>query len=59
MTVEQGKRGALDGVTPSRCATCKRFARLLPGEAECPSCAGVLALVFVTITVVRRGGHRA
>ncbi|GAB1512477.1 hypothetical protein JCM33774_45190 [Actinophytocola sp. KF-1] len=31
----------------ARCATCKRFARLWPGEADCDRCRGVLPLVFV------------
>lgn len=30
----------------ARCARCRRFARLLPGETRCASCAGVLALDF-------------
>jgi hypothetical protein len=32
------------GVTRMRCATCKKFARLLPGETKCAPCMGMLPL---------------
>lgn len=32
------------GVTRRRCAKCKKFARLLPGDIECAACAGRLDL---------------
>jgi hypothetical protein len=51
---------APEGVVQPRCATCQRFARLLPGETECARCSGVLALEFSEITTpadaVVRGG---
>ena len=37
---------ALGGVTRTRCAKCKRFARLLAGETLCGRCAGMLPLDF-------------
>jgi hypothetical protein len=51
---------APQGASQPRCVTCQRFARLLPGEAECASCSGVLALEFDAITTTSdatvRGG---
>ena len=46
------------GVTQTRCAKCKKFARLLPGDTECSTCLGALALTFGDITgsAVVRGG---
>jgi hypothetical protein len=46
------------GVTRTRCAKCKRFARLLPGETTCSACSGALALEFgdITSTTPLRGG---
>ncbi len=37
-----------------RCARCRRFARLLPGETRCARCAGMLALEFAP----KRGERR-
>jgi hypothetical protein len=48
---------ALEGVTQavprSRCARCRRFARLLPGETRCARCAGMLALDFAFSLALR------
>lgn len=47
------------GVTRTRCAKCKKFARLLPGDTECSVCSGALALEFGDITTAntaQRGG---
>jgi hypothetical protein len=46
------------GVTRTRCAKCKKFARLLPGDTQCSACTGVLALEFGDITgsTTLRGG---
>ena len=44
---------ARGGTTRARCATCRRFARLLPGETRCARCAGVLALDFGPVRGVR------
>lgn len=54
MSVKPRRIAAPEGVSRGRCATCKRFARLLPGQTECDSCAGVLGLDFGGS--VRRGG---
>jgi hypothetical protein len=55
-SLEGGGNGPLAGVrncpessrrrVQSRCVRCRRFARLLPGEARCARCSGVLALEF-------------
>jgi len=37
---------APEGVTRTRCAKCRRFARLLPQHTRCDRCLGVLPLVF-------------
>ncbi|SMC85396.1 hypothetical protein [Kibdelosporangium aridum] len=46
------------GVTRTRCEKCKKFARLLPGDTECSTCLGALALTFgdITTLVIERGG---
>lgn len=44
--LEPRRVSALGGVTQMRCAKCKRFARLAPGETLCGRCAGMLPLVF-------------
>lgn len=46
MTVGQRRERAPEGVTRTRCAACKRFARLLDGQTECDSCSGGLPLDF-------------
>jgi hypothetical protein len=46
MSVEGRRKPAPDGTTRKRCATCKRFARLLSNQTECDRCAGVLPLDF-------------
>lgn len=38
-------------VTRMRCAECKKFARLLPGETKCAPCLGMLPLAFRTADV--------
>jgi hypothetical protein len=43
-TITVKAQSSSTGVTRMRCATCKRFARLLPGETECSSCLGMLPL---------------
>lgn len=43
------------GVPRTRCAKCKKFARLAPGDTQCAACAGRLDL---TITATRNGGSR-
>lgn len=37
---------ALEGVTRTRCAKCRRFARLLPQQTRCDRCVGALPLDF-------------
>jgi hypothetical protein len=37
---------APEGVTRTRCAKCRRFARLLPQQTRCDRCLGVLPLDF-------------
>ena len=32
----------------TRCAKCRRFARLLPGETQCTRCTGALPLDFTS-----------
>ena len=54
-TLDDGNRRAPVGVTRSRCAECKRFARLLPGETKCARCLGVLPL---DLSAVLGGGRR-
>lgn len=48
-TLDPVARAALGGAghQQQRCAKCKRFARLWPGESECDRCNGALALVYV------------
>lgn len=36
------------GRTPQRCAACKKFTRLAPGDTECAACAGRLPLPIPT-----------
>ncbi len=38
-------------VRRTRCGQCGKYARLLPGDVECAACAGMLALIFDTISV--------
>ena len=56
--LEPCRMPAPEGVTPtvsrSRCARCRRFARLLPGETRCAPCAGMLALEFAPKAGERR-----
>src|SRR5919199_385169 len=42
-TINDDNRRQSTGVTRMRCAECKRFARLLPGETKCASCLRALA----------------
>lgn len=49
-SVGQNGDARASGVTRTRCKTCRRFARLLPGELECAKCSGALALEFDTIS---------
>jgi hypothetical protein len=46
MTVRHGRKHAPERGTRTRCATCHRFARLLPGQSECNRCLGALDLDF-------------
>ncbi len=46
MTVKHGRERAPEWVTRTRCAKCKRFARLLVGQMECDRCVGALELDF-------------
>jgi hypothetical protein len=55
-TLDDDNRPAPVGVTRTRCATCKRFARLLPGDTDCSTCLGVLPL-DLTVSPLR-GGRR-
>ena len=55
-TLDDGNNRAPVGVTRSRCAECKWFARLLlPGETKCAPCLGALPL---DLSAVLRGGRR-
>ena len=54
-TLDDGNRRAPVGVTRLRCAECKRFARLLPGETKCAPCLGALPL---DLPAVLGGGRR-
>jgi hypothetical protein len=56
-TINDGNRRASTGVTRMRCVECKRFARLLPGEAKCGPCMGMLPLLLVLPTAGVRGGR--
>lgn len=58
-SVEPASGTPARGITRTRCETCKRFARLLPGDTECSACSGTLGLEFGDITganTVLRGG---
>ena len=44
--LEPTRVSAPEGVTRTRCAKCRRFARLMPGETRCDRCSGVLPLDF-------------
>ncbi len=52
-TLNDDNRRASTGVTRTRCASCKRFAKLLPGETKCAPCLGMLPLDLD----VKRGGR--
>ena len=54
-TLDDDKQPSPVGVTRSRCAECKRFARLLPGETKCAPCLGALPL---DLSAVLGGGRR-
>jgi hypothetical protein len=54
-TINDDNQCQSTGVTRMRCAECKRFARLLPGETKCDPCLGALPL---DLTAVLRGGRR-
>ena len=43
-TLDDDNRRAPAGVTRTRCAECKKFAKLLQGETKCAACLGVLPL---------------
>ena len=57
-TLDDDKGPAPVGVTRTRCGTCKRFAKLLPGDTECTACAGMLPLPITVTEVQARGGRR-
>ncbi|MBE1466125.1 DNA polymerase II large subunit [Kibdelosporangium phytohabitans] len=48
-------------VTRTRCAKCKKYAKLLPGDIQCAKCLGTLALKFGDISkpsdATVRGGY--
>jgi hypothetical protein len=50
----------LDGVPAhnNRCSTCKRFARLWPGETQCDRCNGALALEYIPRPTTGPGERR-
>lgn len=54
-TINDDNQHQSTGVTRMRCAECKKFARLLPGETKCAPCLGMLPLVLRTADV--RGGR--
>jgi hypothetical protein len=54
-TINDDNRRQSTGVTRMRCAECKRFARLLPGETKCAPCLGALPL---DLSAVLGGGRR-
>lgn len=56
-TINDDNQCQSTGVTRMRCAECKRFAKLLPGETKCSPCRGMLPL-DLTITRAVRGGQR-
>lgn len=43
-TIDNGNQRVSTGRTPQRCAACKKFTRLAPGDTECAACAGRLLL---------------
>lgn len=47
-TIDNGNRAVSTGRTPTRCAACKKFTRLAPGDTECAACAGRLPLPITT-----------
>ena len=53
-TLDDATRRATAGVTRKRCADCKKFAKLVPGETKCAPCMGMLPL---DLTSVKRGGR--
>jgi len=53
-TLDETAQPASTGVTRKRCADCKKFARLAPGETKCAPCMGMLPL---DLTTVKRGGR--
>jgi hypothetical protein len=57
-TLDDNRRPAPVGVTRKRCGTCKRFAKLLPGDTECMACAGMLPLPITVTDVQVWGGRR-
>jgi hypothetical protein len=59
-TINDDNRGQSTGVTRMRCAECKKFARLLPGETRCASCMGMLPLDLTVPDMGSRpvGGER-
>lgn len=54
-TIDNANQRVSSGRTPTRCAACKKFARLAPGDTECAACAGRLPL---PIDPLRNGGDR-
>jgi len=54
-TLDDDKQPTLAGGARSRCAECKKFARLLPGETKCAPCLGALPL---DLSAVLGGGRR-
>ncbi|SEP51058.1 hypothetical protein SAMN04489732_115126 [Amycolatopsis saalfeldensis] len=56
-TINDDNRGQSTGVTRMRCQTCKKFARLLPGETKCGPCMGMLPLALTLPTAAVRGGR--
>ena len=56
-TINDDNGRASTGVTRMRCAECKKFARLLPGETKCGPCMGMLPLALTLPTAGVRGGR--
>lgn len=52
-TLDDAMRPGPAGVTRSRCAECKKFAKLVKGETKCSACLGVLSLDLSA----KRGGR--
>ena len=53
-TLDDDNRRAPAGVTRTRCAQCKKFAKLAPGESKCAPCMGMLPL---DLSAAKRGDH--